>query len=477
MHTETMQGIGPLQVLAILFHLGILIIIQQIWNRLAKQLRVDRLSLVNDRSTRTAVVRALMTRTAFWIWACGLYTLFAWHLNGFLSPLLGPDWATHSRQVAMIKVLSLLVLCSLVGRLIYVTNIRLRTLAAGDSSHWESVIAVLCADALQVGIPLVAGIFLLSRLSLPKVIFDNSREIVNAIVILATGYIACRQVNLAAEKIIQVHKVKGGVDLRSRALYTEVSALRKAILFAVIFLTLATTMIFCAPLRHIGTSLLASAGIFTVVAGVAVQRSFGHLFAGFQLALTQPFLLDDIVVVEGETGKVEEITLAYVVVQLWDQRRLVVPISHFLEKPFENWTRRSPELLGTVFLYFDYHLSINELREYFCQYLETHPAWDKRTRSLVVTDAKETAMQVRVLISAANPDQLWTLRCDVREALICFVQDKHPQNLPMTRVLVQSGTGSPPAIQPPARLLNSAGGTPFENNMKSSASTDSALGR
>ena len=105
MHTETMQGIGPLQVLAILFHLGILIIIQQLWNRLAKQLRVDRLSLVNDRSTRTAVVRALMTRTAFWIWACGLYTLFAWHLNGFLSPLLGPDWATHSRQVAMIKVL------------------------------------------------------------------------------------------------------------------------------------------------------------------------------------------------------------------------------------------------------------------------------------------------------------------------------------------------------------------------------------
>jgi small-conductance mechanosensitive channel len=323
------------------------------------------------------------------------------------------------------------------GRLIYVTNRRLRALAAGDSSHWESVVAVLCADALQIGIPLVATIFALGRVGLPSYLTANSRDIINALVILATGYLACRQVSLAADKIIQCHRVRGGVDVRSRALYTEVSALRKAILFVLAFLTVATAMIFCAPLRHVGTSLLASAGLITVLAGVVVQRSLGHLFTGFQLALTQPILLDDLVVVEGESGRVEEITLAYVVVHLWDQRRLVVPINYFLEKPFENWTRRSPELLGTVFLYFDYHLPINELREEFFRYVEAHPAWDKRTKSLVITDAKETSIQIRALVSAADPDKLWTLRCDVREALIYYVQEKHPTHLVRTRVTVQ----------------------------------------
>jgi len=218
--------------------------------------------------------------------------------------------------------------------------------------------------------------------------------------------------------------VREGVDVRSRALYTEVSALRKAILVVIAFLTVATAMIFCAPLRHVGTSLLASAGIITVLAGVVVQRSLGQFVAGFQLAITQPILLDDLVVVEGELGKVEEITLAYVVLDLWDQLRLVVPITYFLGKPFENWTRRSTELLGTVFLYFDYHLPVNELRAEFSRCVEAHPAWDRRTKSLVISDAKEGSIQIRALVSAADPDKLWTLRCDVREALISYVQGK-----------------------------------------------------
>jgi small-conductance mechanosensitive channel len=169
-----------------------------------------------------------------------------------------------------------------------------------------------------------------------------------------------------------------------------------------------------------------------------VQKSLGHLFTGFQLALTQPILLDDLVVVEGEFGKVEEIALAYVVIHLWDQRRLVVPISYFLEKPFENWTRRSPELLGTIFLYFDYHLPVNELRKEFFRYVESHPAWDQRKKALVVSEAKETSMQIRALVSASDPEKLWALRCDVREALISYVREKHPNHLVTTRVNVQA---------------------------------------
>ena len=458
MRTEIISGLNWSQAAAGFLHLAVLLAIQRALDLFAKSLRVDRLSLVNDRSTKTAVVRALLTRLDFWIWGCGLYTLLAWHFSGLISFALGPGWATPARQAAMLQAITILALSSLGGRLIYVTNRRLRASAAGDASHWESVVAVLCADALQVGIPLVATIFALSRVGLPPSITANSRDIVNALVILATGYLACRQVSLAADKIIQSHRVRGGVDVRSRALYTEVSALRKAILVALAFLTVATAMVFCAPLRHVGTSLLASAGLITVLAGVVVQRSLGQFFAGFQLALTQPLLLDDLVVVEGELGKVEEITLAYVVIHLWDQRRLVVPISHFLEKPFENWTRRTPELLGTVFLHFDYHLPVNELREEFFRYIESHPAWDKRTKSLVVTDAKETSMQIRALVSAADPDKLWTLRCDVREALISYVQEKHPTHLVRTRVAVQTLPAESAALSRPAFILGQEDG-------------------
>src|ERR1700719_3923552 len=268
MRTEIISGLNLSQIAAGLLQLAALLAIQHVLDRLAKKLHVDHLSLVNDRSTKTAVVRALLTRFDLWVWGCGLYTLLAWHFNGVISSYLGTDWAMPARQAAILQAITILAISSLVGRLIYVTNRRLRALAARDSSHWESVVAVLCADALQIGIPLVATFFVLGRVGLPAYLTVNSRDIINTLVILATGYLACRQVSLAADKIIQAHRVRGGVDVRSRALYTEVSALRKAILFVLAFLTVATAMIFCAPLRHVGTSLLASAGLVTVLAGV-----------------------------------------------------------------------------------------------------------------------------------------------------------------------------------------------------------------
>jgi small-conductance mechanosensitive channel len=459
MQTEIISGVTFTQIATALLQLALLLVIQHALDRLAKRLRVDRLSLFNDRSTKSAVIRALLTRLDLWLWGCGIYTLLAWHFNRLLMPVLGPNWATAGRQTAVLQAITILALSSLGGRLIYVTNRRLRALAAGDSSHWESVVAVLCADALQVGIPMVATIFALSRVGLPSYVTAKSHEVINALVILATGYLACRQVSLAADKIIQSHRVRGGVDVRSRALYTEVSSLRKAILFVLAFLTVAIAMVFCAPLRRIGTSLLASAGLITVLAGVVVQRSIGHLFAGFQLALTQPILLDDLVVIEGDLGKVEEITLAYVVIHLWDQRRLVVPITYFLEKPFENWTRRSPELLGTVFLYFDYHLPVNELREEFFRYVNAHPAWDGRVKSLVVADAKETSIQIRALVSAADPDKLWILRCEIREALISYVRENHPTHLVRTRISVQSLPTPSATLPQPAFILGQEDGT------------------
>src|SRR5271157_3104032 len=154
MWTEIITGLKLSQIAVAVLHLGVLLGIQYALNWLAKNLRVDRLSLLNDRSTKSAVVRALLTRFDLWIWGCGLYTLLTWHFNGLVSSAFGPAWATPARQAAILQAITILALSSLGGRLIYVTNRRLRALAAGDSSHWESVVAVLCADALQVGIPL-----------------------------------------------------------------------------------------------------------------------------------------------------------------------------------------------------------------------------------------------------------------------------------------------------------------------------------
>jgi small-conductance mechanosensitive channel len=187
------------------------------------------------------------------------------------------------------------------------------------------------------------------------------------------------------------------------------------------------------PVRQFGTSILASAGIAGVVIGFAAQKTLGNVLAGIQIALTQPLLIDDIVVVEGEFGQIEEITLTYVTVRTWDLRRLVVPITQFVEKSFQNWSRVSTELLGTVILYLDYQVPMGELRKELKRLVESHPKWDKRVCGLQVTDTKEHVIEVRALISGSDPGKLGDLRCDVREGLIQFLVRNYPESLPRSR--------------------------------------------
>ncbi len=438
MSRELVSGLNGWQLTAAIAHAVALGLAQWGLNYLCRRFGLDRFSVLTSKSTRKAIQRTLLTRFSFWLWTTGLYTFAVWHLRGPLDWVFGPGWAWSDRPRHLLTGFTVIAVFSLLGRLLYLTNRQLRVLASSDASHWEHMAAVFAADALQVGLPLGSLFFVLPQVGLPAGFMASGREVVNTLIILAGGYVVCRQVNLAADKIILVHRTRGGVDLRSRTLYTEVSALRKVIIACLVFLTVALAMLFCAPLRQIGTSLLASAGLLSVVVGVAAQRSLGQLIAGFQLALTQPILLDDVIVVGGENGRVEEITLGYVVVHLWDQRRLIVPISQFLEKPFENWTRRTPEMLGTVLLHFDYQLPLEVLRAEMDRFLDAHPLWDGRTRNLQVTDARENCLQFRALVSAADPDKLWTLRCDLRAALVRFVRESHPSCLVRTRLNVEA---------------------------------------
>lgn len=224
-------------------------------------------------------------------------------------------------------------------------------------------------------------------------------------------------------------------DLRVRGVATQIRVLRRVIHVAIGIVAIALMLTQFEVVRNVGVSLLASAGIAGIVLGFAAQRTFGSLVAGIQLSATQPIRIGDVVVVENQQGTIEEVTLTYVVVKVWDERRLIVPMSRFLETPFENWTKAGAELHGTVFLNVDWTLPVDELRKELSNILEAHSDWDRRTQKVHVTDAKERTLEVRVFLSASNADRLARLRFDVRERLVRWLQTyEGGRYLPRVRV-------------------------------------------
>jgi len=199
-------------------------------------------------------------------------------------------------------------------------------------------------------------------------------------------------------------------------------------------------------IRQLGMTLLASAGIIGLAAGIAARPVFGNLIAGLQIALAQPIRLDDVIIVEGEWGRVEEITGTCVVVRVWDERRLVVPLQWFIENPFQNWTRTTSQLLGTAFLWLDYHAPMAAIREELTRICQGDERWDGRVCVAQVTEADRQAIQVRLLVSAANSGALFDLRCAVRERMIGFLRETYPECLPRWRVERAAGALHPSPV-------------------------------
>jgi small-conductance mechanosensitive channel len=211
-------------------------------------------------------------------------------------------------------------------------------------------------------------------------------------------------------------------NIRQRRLRTQIDFLYRITLLIITVVGLASILMTFDGARRLGTSLIASAGLASVVIGFAAQRSLSNLIAGFQIAFTQPIRLDDVVIVEKEWGRVEEITLTYVVVRLWDLRRMILPLNYFIEKPFENWTRISADILGYFYLYADYTVSTEMLRTELEKLAQQSPLWDRRTCLLQVTDFTEQTVQLRILVSARNASDAFDLRCYLREGLLQFLQ-------------------------------------------------------
>lgn len=232
-------------------------------------------------------------------------------------------------------------------------------------------------------------------------------------------------------------------NLEARAVETQVQVLRRVVVVLVSIVAIGAGLMTFPTIRQIGTSLLASAGLAGLIVGMAMRPTLANLLAGVQIALTQPIRLQDAVVVEGEWGWIEEITTTYVVVKIWDLRRLVLPLTYFVEKPFQNWTRTTARLLASVYLYVDYSVSVEELRAELRRILESTDLWMGQVCSLQVTDAREQTVELRALADARDSDAAWDLRCLIREKLLAYLQQRSPGALPRARVVLEPEGGRP----------------------------------
>jgi len=252
--------------------------------------------------------------------------------------------------------------------------------------------------------------------------------------ILLFGWVILKIVCIIRDALLNHYDIDTRDNVHARSMEAQIRLIANIIGVVIVLLTVSFVLMSFAQVRQIGLSLLASAGIMGIVVGFAAQKTLGNLIAGIQIAIAQPIRLDDVVIIENEWGWIEEITLTFVVVRIWDLRRLVVPISYFLEKPFQNWTRTSADILGSVFIYTDYTIPVKEVRAELTRILTNSQYWDKKVNVLQVTDAKERVIELRALMSAADSPMAWNLRCEVREKLLEFLQNKFTECLPRVRI-------------------------------------------
>jgi small-conductance mechanosensitive channel len=261
-------------------------------------------------------------------------------------------------------------------------------------------------------------------------------------IIALIGWTAMTALHIAADLYLRRFRLDVDDNLMARKHNTQVLVLMRSADVLVILVTIGAALMTFEPVRQYGVSLFASAGVAGIVAGLAARPVLSNLFAGVQLAMTQPIRIDDAVIVENEWGSIEEITSTYVVVRLWDWRRMIVPLSYFIEKPFQNWTRDSSALIGSAFFYLDYRAPVAVIRDKLTEIVKASKNWNGQVVNLQVTDMKTNVIELRALMSANSAGQAFDLRCEVREKMIEFLQSEHPESLPVTRGITELSADS-----------------------------------
>ena len=294
------------------------------------------------------------------------------------------------------------------------------------------------ASPVRIFLPLFILDIVLPLMQLNARYYIILNKTIGIFLIVSFAAILIAIVRICQDYVVNTYDLKKEDNLKERKIRTQLQFVRKFVIFLIVVLTICAILLSFDSLRRLGAGLLTGVGVGGIIVGFAAQRSLGNLLAGFQIAFTQPIRIDDVLVVEGEWGRVEEITLTYVVVSIWDERRLILPINYFIEKPFQNWTRTNSEILGTAFIYLDYTAPVSEIRKEFTRLINTTELWDKRVQVLQVTNTTEKTIELRALMSASSSSRAFDLRCYIRENLVAFIQENYPACLPTTRAIVKS---------------------------------------
>jgi small-conductance mechanosensitive channel len=347
-------------------------------------------------------------------------------------------WLISAGILAVVVVAVLLVL-SLVYRL-------LADLAGHTSSSLDDSFVRRSRKPVKLMLPLVAVTVTLGALPLPHSTIGPLRHIVGLALIGSTAWLAISLLGVIDDAVALKFRIDVKDNLAARRVQTQVKVLQRIVTVVIVIVTISIGLMTFPEIHQLGTSLLASAGLAGLIVGLAARSTLENLLAGIQVALTEPIRIDDVVIVEGEWGRIEEIRTSYVVVQIWDLRRLVVPISYFIQHPFQNWTRTSADLMGTVFIYVDYTAPVEAVRQELRRILEaSRDLWDGKVCALQVTDSKERTLELRALMSAADSGAAWDLRCRVREKLVEFLQKNYPESLPRLRAEIRDVPALGPA--------------------------------
>ncbi|WPU91920.1 mechanosensitive ion channel [Mucilaginibacter sabulilitoris] len=349
---------------------------------------------------------------------------------------LPPDLLEFSQRVPSFAwnliIGAIAILVGLIIKFIVTRLFKLYAKKETSYSFFRSIIVNL-GRAITYFIPLFLLNLFIPFMRLSKAYVGPIDKAVEILLTISFASILVRSIRILEDYVCHAYDLNKIDNLKERKIRTQLQFMRKLLVVIIVFVTIAIILLSFESMRKIGTGLLTGVGIGGIIVGFAAQNSLGNLLAGFQIAFTQPIRIDDVLVVEGEWGRVEEITLTYVVLKIWDERRLILPINYFIQKPFQNWTRTSADILGTVFLYMDHTIPVDEIRNEFEKLIIKSPLWDKRVKVVQVTDVKEHTIEIRVLMSASTSSKAFDLRCYIRENLITYIQQNYPGSLPRTR--------------------------------------------
>ena len=355
------------------------------------------------------------------------------------------DWAVAA---------AILVGAAIIALVLHAALLWLARRVMGERQSFLRTVLTATKGPTRLGLLLIALAIALPLTALPA----ETAEILSRVLTLATicllGWIALTALHIGADLYLRRFRIDVADNLLARKHITQVRVLERVLEVVIVLLTIGFALLTFDSVRQFGVTLFASAGVAGIIAGLAARPVLSNFFAGIQLAVAQPIRIDDAVSVENESGTIEEITFSYVVVKLWDLRRMVVPLSYFIEKPFQNLTRTGGELIGSVFFYVDHTAPVEAIRNKLSEIAGQSKLWNGKVLSLQVSDCKETTIELRALVSANSGSALWDLRCEVREKLIDYLQREYPTALPRRRYEAAENAapkaGSPQELPPQA---------------------------